>query len=190
MSAHVSDSAIVIAEAVLRMAIARGAGVLDDITGDVYVKGLLRVDPVLVERACEELGRTPVAEFAPRLPALPDVLQKCDEILRRDARASARDYLALPPAGDERTYACFQCQDDPHGWLWLRCPETKCERTQPHPRHAYVVRCPHWLRQHEAALKLRASKLIEKNARTMPPDIEALWALEKGAYRFAQAVTQ
>jgi len=46
------------------------------------------------------------------------------------------------------------------------------------------------VRQHEAALKLLAAKLIEKNARHMPRDIEALWALEKGSYRYVQAVTR
>jgi hypothetical protein len=165
------DTAARIGEAVLRLSIARGNGVLDEITSDVYLRGLLETD------------------YKPRLPELGDVLAKCEELRRRDA-ALVSQQRALPPHPiDDRTYRCFQCQDDPNGWIWLKCPGTPCGRRREHAPHAFSVRCPHWLHQHDAAIRNSARAAIEKNQPTRP-EFDALLDLTKGTYRYAQAVTQ
>lgn len=90
----------------------------------------------------------------------------------------------------EPTYRCYQCQDDPNGFVWLRCPATPCRRGACERRHLFVVRCPCWLRRNEVALEARAAKLLERQAKRMPDAIESLWELKKGTSRYAQAVTQ
>ncbi len=182
------DTAARIGEAVLRLSIARGNGVLDEITSDVYLRGLLETDAELVERACEELGRAKVEDFKPRLPELGDVLAKCEELRRRDAALISRQRALPPHTIDDRTYLCFQCQDDPNGWIWLKCPGTPCGRRREHAPHAFSVRCPHWLHQHDAAIRNSARAAIEKNQPTRP-EFDALLDLAKGTYRYAQAVT-
>lgn len=88
----------------------------------------------------------------------------------------------------DTTYACFQCQDDPGGWLELQCPETPCERRTEHAPHPFVVRCPHWLRSRADALRVRLQKAIQGGT-PISRDVRALQDLEAGAYAHQLSIT-
>lgn len=92
------------------------------------------------------------------------------------------------PAASEPTFKCWQCQDDPQGWLELWCPDTVCERAKDHPPHSYVVRCPHWLREHGEELHKAAQDALQKGRRPGAAS-QALQELETGVYRYQRAVT-
>lgn len=155
-----------IGDAVLRLAVARGAGVLDDVTNDVYVRGLLDCRADLVERACEALGLTQRADYEPVMPPLPDIRAKVRELARQDTEATQRAKLLQLPArhDDEPRFFCTSCYDEPAGWQVVWCPGdgamrqstpaaralstriAPCGRRPPsgqdHAPHTYVERCP------------------------------------------------
>lgn len=88
----------------------------------------------------------------------------------------------------EPTYRCYQCQDDPRGWLELQCPQTLCERDKDHPAHSYVVRCPHWLRERREELQRSAQAALQKGRRP-PVDMQSLQDLDANVYRYQRAIT-
>lgn len=135
--------------------------------------------------ACRHFERTPRGEGETAFPELGRLLARVEvEASARRARANLR---ALP-SGDEPTYRCWQCQDDPAGWLELRCPDTPCERTTEHPPHGYTVRCPHWLRANEEVLRKSAQDAISSGRRPSLAAV-ALQELDTGAYRYQRSIT-
>lgn len=160
MSVEHVESVTDIATAVLRLSIARGGGVLDDITGDVYVRGLMDLRADLVTEACDDLGLEPREDFKPAMPTVADIRARVDRIAREAAARDAAAKLLPAPVSepDERPYFCLDCRDEPHAWraFWCAgigsaasrtgptdprrtvCP---CSRRHPHAHHGYVERC-------------------------------------------------
>src|SRR3990167_8803036 len=153
-----------------------------------YLTALGDVEVEWLEAACRDRAREVRAPFESAMPAVGAILAKAGAWKGRAAiRASRR---ALPPHPiDRETFGCFQCQDDPDGWLILTCPHTACGRHYEHAAHPFTVRCPHWLRQHEDGIRDGAAERRKKN-QPMTPEFLALQDMAAGAYRYERAVTQ
>ncbi len=155
-----TETTVAIAEAVLRLSIARGAGVVDDITGDVYVRGLLDLRADLVTSACDELGLEPRGEFKPAMPSLADIRGRVEALARDESAREASAKLLPAPVSeaDEKPYFCLECRDEPFAWrsFWCRgigqhasttgpkdanLSSMLCARRGPHVSHTYVEKC-------------------------------------------------
>lgn len=192
MTTELLATSAVIGTSVLRLSIARGGGVLDDITSDVYVRGLLECDAELVQRACDALSREPREDYQQAMPPLPTILERVRAIHRADIEARARA-KALPPAPNERTFACYKCEDDPAGWMVImRCPDVDCgephykqgERVE-HTPHTFTVRCPCWLEKNREALLFAKQERLRENL-PMSRDIHAMHAIDDGRYQWVK----
>lgn len=151
-------------EALKFLAIARQVGDSDAGIGVVYLKGTEDLDPGVLERVCEQLGKEPRAEFAPTMPDLGTIRRRCEELARRDAEhVAASKVLPLPAHLDDhdpRTWVyCSDCRDESSGWREMFCtgggerkdetarpvdfktPIYYCGRKVQHPPHAYTERC-------------------------------------------------
>ena len=172
------EATMAIDEALVRLAAARGA-ILDEVSHDVYIKGLSEIDHEIVARACDALGKEPRAEYEPAMPPLPTILWRCRAVQQRDAAPQ----ICLPPAADEPTYRCPTCRDI--GWRAYDCPAVKCERTKEHGPHSFVAFCPCRLRANAAAIRLAGQERLQKGQH---PGIEhdALVDLEAGRYKWAR----
>lgn len=155
---------LIIAEALTRLAIARGA-ILDETTTDVYLRQLTAIepihDPVLITRACEELGNFERGEMELALPAVGTIRARCESILSRDAAETAAKKLLPFPKSDEDgpTFFCLDCRDETNGWRMFYCPgigalrvnalpahyadltATVCARHNNHGPHVYTEHC-------------------------------------------------
>lgn len=154
---EITESEIRLASALADMAIGRG-GTFDDYQTPVYLRGLADLDVSLLERACRLLALEKRAEFEPVVPSIGVIRERAEQIGRQDtAQAAAAKLLPAPKReGDEPTYFCHECHDEPNGWriFWCRgagvelVVETRdrgdvfpCARKDKHKPHAYADRC-------------------------------------------------
>lgn len=141
-----------------------------------------------IESACRDLERAARAEGETAFPSLGTLRGRIDKAARL-RRSQSRALAALPSGPDEPTFRCFNCQDDPSGWLVLRCPgDLRCERDTPHGDHDYAVRCPHWLRDRTEELTAAARETLQSGHR-VGAAAESLYALNRGDYRYERVVS-
>lgn len=145
--------------------------------GRVYAFTLRDISPSDLQAACMHLAGT--ATFWPKPVEI-------REASRRIARDRALVAAALPTADREPTYRCLTCLDDPAGWIQMRrCPDTPCERRQPHPPHTFTARCRCWLERNAGRLDLRRQDALQDNT-PIPFECDALNDLRDGRYRWAR----
>lgn len=165
--------ALVVGEAISRLAIARGATMTDERIGDVYLDALADLDPNLVRRACADLAKLPRAEFEPMMPSVGAIRVVCGDLAQTDAAEAAKRLLGPAPNRDrdEPTYYCPNCHDEPNGWRLYECrgsgplaatldrPYSPCGRAKTHGPHSFAERCaclPHNPVIREAKERMRA----------------------------------
>lgn len=155
-------AAAAIGESLARLAVAR-AGLLDDVTAEVYIDRLLQrqATPDLVRRACAELADTPRKPKETALPDVGKIIETIESIAHADRLAeAAKKLLPMPQDGDrEPTYFCTDCFDEPGAWRLFWCqgagqarvldtpPQADrmtlsyCGRRFAHAPHSYAERC-------------------------------------------------
>lgn len=144
----------------------------------VYAYTLRDLEIRWLRAACLELAKT--AKFFPK----PVEIRECAEGLQRAAFAPPPQYL--PPQGGEVTYRCPRCQDARDGWRLVECQgglSAQCGRRKAHPAHPFAVRCRCWLERHADALRFARQEALKDNT-PVPPDCDALEAMEQGRYRW------
>ena len=106
----------------------------------VYIDLLADIDPVLVDRACRQLGKQPRERYEPAMPDVPKIRQVADQIASDDRAALRRSkLLPAPDDRDARTHVfCRGCQDT--GWVSLRCPGISAPNAD-RDRHLAVQLC-------------------------------------------------
>jgi hypothetical protein len=130
----------------------------------VYLKGTEDLDPGVLERVCEALGKEPRQDYKSAMPELGTIRSRCEALARADAESAAAQRLLPVPAehadDDRRTwYFCLDCRDELSGWREMFCHgagEQKndlarpfsmktaayyCGRKHAHQPHAYVEKC-------------------------------------------------
>lgn len=145
---------LIIGEALARLAVARG-GRIDAMQSDVYLDGLLDLPPDLVQRACLDIGKRPRVEFDSILPSVGEIRAEVETVRRTDVETDARRLLGSAPKnrGDEPTFYCLDCHDEPNGWRIYQCrgvgevakrgdgDYSPCGRTKTHTPHAFAELC-------------------------------------------------
>lgn len=169
--------------AVTSLAIARGTA-LDDAQSEVYLRELADVDPAQIERACSALAKEPRREYAPALPAVGDIREKCREFQRADADLERARVSLLPaPKADEDgpRFYCQECLDESSGFRIFACggakvrvvdertarrlaelPSRHCGRLNEHAPHSFAERCHCW--QHNPVVARRSAAAARKSA--------------------------
>ena len=150
-------------QALVRLAIARQFD-LDEGTQEVYLDSLRIETDIDVDEACHALATKPRADYDTAFPSLGALLAMCREVRlaraqRRIAELASHAPKQLTSGGDEPTYHCRDCWDEPSGWVVCLCTgrgklinpsytsarvtrRVSCLRTQDHPAHTYTERCP------------------------------------------------
>ena len=182
-------SDMVLAEALTRLAIARGA-TLDELTLDVYATSLEDLPAETVRRACLDLGRQPRKDFESALPSVGTIRERSAELVRLDQVALEASRLLPMPQTDEDgpRYACLECRDT--AWREFACagrgqskgiaPSSAtvsaypCARLKAHGPHTFAERCqcvdtnPVIARQREFMRERMGRKEIRDEVRDRP----------------------
>ena len=185
MSHALVQATLAVGEALAKLALARGAA-LEREAAQVYLEDLADLPPGLVVDACQALRREAKAEYEPAMPTVGTIRARV-ETVKRERENRVR---ALPPAPNERTYRCQDCEDEPSGWRYWQCPGRdvegpqrvsekavkNCGKFAAHPPHAYVTRCVCWLRRNAERLEYSRQQAIQKGT-PIPRECDALAAL-------------
>lgn len=173
---------LTIGDALVRLAAARG-GLLDDVTSEVYLERLSRLDALLVKRACEHWSDIPREDFQPVLPPVGLLIETAERFARDDqAQIAAAKLLPAPVReDDEKPYFCLECRDEPYGWraYWCRGkgksavidqPDRSgvlpCARRDSHSPHSYVERCSCFdVNPNSAAHRRRITEFQQRKAK-------------------------
>jgi hypothetical protein len=146
-----------IVRAVIRLGVVRQAP-LDEAGQQVYVEGLADIDPYVVEAACLKLGAAVRGEFETTFPSLGLILETCRTVTRPDPTVVTALLIEAKHRGegDEPTYFCLNCFDEPHNWRVFHCAGVgmkvpreppagvtpyPCARRQAHYGHTYTEKC-------------------------------------------------
>jgi len=151
---------LTIADAVTRLAVARGA-LLDDVGAEVYMQGLRDLSPFLVKQACWTMGLERRAEYESAMPPLAVIRDRVEQLaVEERARAAAAKCFPLPVPADPDAALdfCAGCQDTgwTHGWCpgvgvvrvddppirYAAEPRVACGRMVSHSPHTVAPRCP------------------------------------------------
>jgi hypothetical protein len=149
------EGRFIVAEALTRLAIARSV-VLDETMAEVYLQGLVDIEPSLVVRAATELARTRRKGFEPAWPPLADLRDRAIALGDLDREQAVRRRLIGSEFDSRRGMRyCAVCGDD--GAIVFLCPGTDdpavdanddrgrnerfCDRAYRHPRHSWCRPC-------------------------------------------------
>jgi hypothetical protein len=177
----------IITAALARMALLRQADI-SDVTLDLYTAELAaaNVRPEDVTTACEVFAGRAREQGETSFPEMGRLRVEIEAAARR--RRMRDESRVLQARADEPTFRCYQCQDDPQGWIELQCPQSPCEREKEHQPHPYVVRCPHWLKAKREQLQRSAQDALQKGERPSM-SAQSLQDLDMSVYRYQRAVT-
>jgi hypothetical protein len=131
------NASLTAGEALVRLAVARGAGhLMDDTVSQVYLDALEDVDIDALRKSCRELGIEARGQYETALPSVGVIRERAEEIVRREAHDAQKRLLgALPKEAKDPTFFCLACFDEPNAWRIYYCFGDGQSRTGEVPAH-------------------------------------------------------